>query len=105
MSNDQQSYRYGPVATPLTEGDLFHNYEIKSWDLTPRVYKILAISAFVNIAFLLISMQTSLLTRKGCDSPLIGTVCQVLDTVYFESLLYDTQPEYVNAVFEKDRPW
>jgi hypothetical protein len=100
---EQQSYEYPTVATPLEEGDLFHNYEIKSWDLTPRVYKILAISAILNIAAVVFAAETSLLTRKGCDSPLVGSVCQVLDTVYVGSLLFGTQREYVDAVYDRTK--
>jgi len=104
---EQQSYQYPPVSMPtpppLTDGDLFHHYEIKSWELSPRIYKILAISAILNIATVLFAAQTSLLTRKGCDSPLVGSVCQVLDTVYIGSLLFGTQREYVDAVYDKTK--
>lgn len=92
-----------PTPTPLAEGDLFRHYEIKSWELSPRIYKILAISAILNIAAVLFAAQTSLLTRKGCDSPLVGSVCQVLDTVYVGSLLFGTQREYVDAVYDKTK--
>ena len=90
-----------PVATPLEEGDLFHNYELKNWELSPRLYKILGISAFANILAILIVAQTSLLTMKGCDSPLVGSVCQVLDTVYVGSMLFGTDREYVDAAYDK----
>jgi len=104
---EQQSYEYPPVSmpepTPLAEGDLFRHYEIKSWELSPRIYKILAISAILNIAAVLFAAQTSLLTRKGCDSPLVGSVCQVLDTVYVGSLLFGTKRDYVDAVYERTK--
>src|SRR3982751_563889 len=97
---EQPSYEYypAPPAPPPAEGDLFHDYEIKSWKMGPRIYKILAISAFFNIAVVLFAAQTSLLTLKGCDSPLVGSVCQALDTVYVGSLLFGTQRDYVDAV-------
>jgi hypothetical protein len=102
---EQQSYEYypAPPPPPLAEGDLFHHYEIRSWDLTPRIFKILAISAVFNIAVVLFAAQTSLLTLKGCDSPLVGSVCQALDTVYVSSLLFGTQREYVDAVYDKTK--
>ncbi len=98
---EQSLYEQEPVATPLQEGDLFNNYEIKTWERSKRLYRILGISAIGNILAILIFGQTSLLTMKGCDSPLVGRVCQVLDTVYVTSLVFGTDREYVDAVYEK----
>jgi len=98
---EQSIYDTEPVATPLEEGDLFHNYEIKNWDRSPRLYKILGLSALGNIIAILVVAQTSLLTMKGCDSPLVGRVCQVLDTVYVSSMLFGTDREYVDAAYDK----
>lgn len=98
---EQSLYEPETVATPLAEGDLFHNYEIRNWDLGSRIYKIVGISAVANILAVLIVAQTSLLTLKGCDSPFVGSVCQVLDTVYVGSVLFGTDREYVDAVYEK----
>lgn len=98
---EQSSYEQEPVATPLETGDLFHNYELRTWDLDPRIYKILIISAIGNILAILIVAQTSLLTMKGCDSPLVGRVCEVLDTVYVGSMLFGTDREYVDAEYDK----
>ncbi len=94
-------YEPEPVATPTQEGDLFHNYEIKNWDLSKRIYQILGVSAAVNLLALLVFSTTSVLTMKGCDSPLVGNVCQVLDTIYVGSKLFGTDREYVNAVYDK----
>ena len=66
----------------MQEQELFQSYEVKNWDFSPRIYKILAVSAVFNILALFIVGQTNLLTTKGCDSPLVGGVCQVLDTLY-----------------------
>ncbi len=98
---EQSLYEPERIATPLQEGDLFYDYEIRPWDLTPRVYRILAISAAANILAILIIGQTSLLTMKGCDSPLVGRFCQVLDTVYVGSKLFSSDREYVDAVYDK----
>jgi hypothetical protein len=38
---------------------------------------------------------------KGCDSPLVGSVCQALDTVYVGAMLFGTDREYVDAAYEK----
>ena len=98
---EEQLYEREPVTTPLHQGDLFYDYEIKGWDLSSRIYKILGISALFNIFALLIFAQTSLLTMKGCDSPLVGRVCQVLDVVYVGSMLFGTERDYVDAVYDK----
>ena len=98
---EQSLYETEPVATPQSAGDLFHDYEIKTWEFTPRLYKILGVAAFGNVLALLIFAQTSVLTMKGCDSPLVGRVCDVLDTVYVGSLLFGTDREYVDAAYDK----
>lgn len=94
-------YEMETPAEPTVEGDLFHNYEITNWNLGPRIYKILGISAVGNILALLIVGQTSLLTMKGCESPLVGNVCQVIDAIYVGTKLFGTDREYVDAVYEK----
>lgn len=83
------------------EGDLFHNYEITNWDLGPRIYKILAFSAIFNIAALAFVAQSDLLTRKGCDSPWAGRVCQVLDMAYVGTMLFGTEREFIDKEYEK----
>jgi hypothetical protein len=90
-----------PPPPPQQEGDLFHGYELKSWDLSPRIYKIFAIAAAANILALLVVAQTSLLTMKGCDSPLVSTVCQALDTVVLGAQIFGTEREYVDAAYDK----
>ena len=86
---------------PMHPVDLFYNYEIRNWDITPRVYKILAISAIFNILALLVIGSTGLLTARGCDSPFVGRVCQVLDTVYVGALIFGTDKEYADVDYEK----
>src|SRR5436190_13289158 len=98
---EQPLYEFEPAAARVEGSDLFKDYEIKSWVFTPRVIKIVALSAVVNIVALLVVGQTSLLTLKGCDSPLVGSVCKVLDTVYVGALLFGTDREYVDVAYEK----
>ena len=38
---------------------------------------------------------------KGCDSPLVSSVCQALDMVYVTSLIFGTDREYVDAAYER----
>lgn len=82
-------------------GDLLYNYEIKTWDLNPRIYKILAVSAIANILALVVVAQTNMLTMRGCDSPFVGRVCQVLDTVYVGKVLLGTEREYIDAEYDR----
>lgn len=98
---EQSSYNAEPAATPTSEGDLFHDYEVKTWEFSPRLYKIVAAAGVANLFALLIFAQTSLLTMKGCDSPLVGRVCEVLDVVYIASNLFGTERDYIDAVYER----
>jgi hypothetical protein len=83
------------------EGDLFHRYEIKNWDLSPRIFKILGIAALFNVLLVFVAGQGAFLTMKGCDSPLVGGVCQVLDTVYVSAMVYGTDSEYVDEPYDQ----
>jgi hypothetical protein len=85
----------------MQDQELFQGYEVKNWDFSPRIYKILAVSAIFNILALLVVAQSNLLTTKGCDSPLVGGVCQVLDTLYVSGTVLTTDSEYVNKDFTK----
>ncbi len=100
---EQSLYDREPVhaAEPSAEGDLFHHYEIKSWDVGPRIYKIFAIAAVANILAILFVAQTPLLTMKGCDSPLVSSVCQALDTVALGAAVFGTEREYVDAAYDE----
>lgn len=97
---EQELYN-DPSPVNSQEGDLFHNYEIRNWDIGPRIYKILAFSAVFNIAALAFVAQSDLLTRKGCDSPWAGRVCQVLDMAYVGTMLFGTEREFVDKEYEK----
>ncbi len=87
----------GDQTADAAQAPLFKNYEIKSWKLSPRIYKILAASLVFNLVAIIVAGQSNLLTRKGCDSPLVGSVCQVLDVVYLGSDVLGTQTQYVDG--------
>jgi hypothetical protein len=78
---------------------LFKDYEIKSWNVSTRIYQILGASIFLNLIAILVMGQSNLLTRKGCDSPLVGSVCQVLDMVYLGSDVLGTNTQYIDGEF------
>src|SRR6185369_380030 len=96
----EQSYREPAPAENLHEGDFLYHYEVGRWDMSPRTYQILAISTFINLVLLTVFAQTPVLTAKGCDGPLVGQVCQVLDTVYVGAMLFGTDREYADAEYD-----
>ena len=97
---DQQLFDQEVYEVRLQPGDPFYNYEIKNWDFSPRLYKILSLSAVANILALLVIGSSGLLTARGCDSPFVGRVCQVLDTVYLSSIVFGTETEYADVDYE-----
>ena len=83
------------------EKEFLQNYELKNWNLSSRLYKILGISAIANLLVFAVIGQTDLLTRKGCDSPFVSQICQVLDTVYVGTALFGTDAEFAIKDYEK----
>ncbi|MBL8183532.1 MAG: hypothetical protein JNK51_01300 [Blastocatellia bacterium] len=98
---EQHLYEQELLAPEPQTGDLFQNYEIKSWEFSPRIYKILASSVIINVLAFVIIGQTNLLTMKGCDSPFVGRVCQVLDMAYIGAVMFGTERDYVDAAYER----
>ncbi len=83
------------------EKELFQSYEIKNWNFTPRLYKLFGAAAIFNILTLLVVVQAQVFTTRGCDSPLVGSFCQVLDTIYLGSSLLDTNTDFVSKDYQK----
>ena len=83
------------------EKGIFEGYEIQNWNLTPRIYKIIGAAAVLHILVIAFIAQTNLLTKKGCDSPFVSQICQVLDTVYVGSMLAGTDTDFVSKDYEK----
>lgn len=98
---DQQSYAFDVPAEPLREGDLFYKHEVGRWKFDNRLYAIVAGSAVFIFAFFGIVAQTPFLTARGCDSPFVGRVCQVLDMAYVGSVLFGTEREMADAEYER----
>lgn len=98
---EQELYEREVAEIESNDGDLFHNYEIRNWELSKRLYQILALSAVLNIALLGFVGGTNMLTRRGCDSPFVGRVCQVLDMAYVGSIVLGTERDYVDKEYEK----
>ncbi|HVF29786.1 MAG TPA: hypothetical protein VNA22_02400 [Pyrinomonadaceae bacterium] len=98
---EQELYDREVSSVRTQPGDLFYNYEIRNWNFSPRLYKILAGSAVFNVVALVVIGSTGLLTARGCDSPFVGRVCQVLDTVYVGSLIFGAETEYSDDDYVK----
>ncbi|MGI9055421.1 MAG: hypothetical protein ACR2F2_06425 [Pyrinomonadaceae bacterium] len=103
FSQPAENFADAPTVQAVSpdEDELFGKYEIKNWDFTPRIYKIFAASAILNILFLLTVAQTNVLRTKACDSPLVAGFCQVLDAVYLGSKILGTDDEFVSKPYEK----
>jgi hypothetical protein len=85
----------------MQEQQIFQHYELKNWEFSPRIYKILAASAILNIFLVIGLAQANFLTAKSCDTPLMSQVCSVLDAVYVGSMILDTDTGYVNEEYVK----
>ena len=84
------------------EKELFESYEVKSWNLTPRIYKIIGTAAALHLLAVVFVAQTNLLTKKGCDSPFVSQICQVLDAVYVGSSIIGTDSAFVDKDYENN---
>lgn len=80
---------------------LFENYEIKGLERGPRLYKMIGASILLNLLFLVVGAQGNLLTRKGCESPMVSKFCSVLDAVYLGSVIISTDAGYVDEDYDK----
>lgn len=93
--------KQGTPSQNQPEEPLFGNYEMRSWKFSTRIYQIFAVSLLFNVIAILGLGQSNLLTVKGCDSPLIGGVCDVLDTVYVGGKLFGTDSQSIDADYTK----
>ncbi|MEK7724127.1 MAG: hypothetical protein AAB336_07265, partial [Acidobacteriota bacterium] len=83
----------------MEEKELFEEYEMRSWEFSPRIYKILGIATITNLLFLAAFGQFNLLTTRGCDTPYAGIVCQVLDSAYVASTFLGDGKEWERRPF------
>lgn len=86
----------------MEEKELFEDYEMRSWELTPRIYKILGIAATVNFLILFAFGQFNLFSTRGCDAPYVGIVCQVLDSAYVASTFLGQNNEWESRPYTKN---
>lgn len=101
INQEQTEVISRPSAPHAPETEFLKNYEIKNWEFSPRMYKILAASAVFNLLALVVFAQTNILQARACDSPWVGRVCQVIDTVYLGSTLLTTDSGFVDKPYER----
>lgn len=85
----------------MEEKGLFEHYEMRNWEITSRIYKILGASAIINFLILFAFGQFNLLNTRGCDTPYIGVVCQVLDSAYIASTFLGKGTEFESITYKK----
>lgn len=85
----------------MEEKELFEDYEVRNWDITPRVYKILGISALMNLFVFFAFGQFNLLNTRACDNALMNPLCQVMDAVYVGTVLSGRETEWASRPYEK----
>ncbi|MGC2238352.1 MAG: hypothetical protein WA584_19515 [Pyrinomonadaceae bacterium] len=73
----------------MQEQELFQQYELKGWQISPRLYKIVGASVIANLVAFALMAQANFLTGKTCDSPVASGVCSVLDALYVGSNIGD----------------
>lgn len=83
----------------MQEQELFQQYELKGWQLSPYLYKIIGASALINLVMFALMAQANFLTGKTCDSPIASGVCSVLDALYVGSNVSGV--DYVDKGYDK----
>lgn len=85
----------------MQEQELFQQYELKGWQLSPHLYKIIGASAIINIVAFFLMAQANFLTGKTCDSPLASGVCSVVDALYMGAVIGTTDVDYIDDNYIK----
>jgi hypothetical protein len=86
----------------MEEKELFEDYEIRGWEMSPKMYKIFGAAALLQLFVIFTVAQFNLLQTKACDSPYVGKVCQVLDAAYLGSTLLGEDSDFVSKEYVKD---
>ena len=85
----------------MEEKELFEDYEIKGWQMSPKILYIFGAAAFLQLFLIFTVAQFNLLQTKACDSSYIGKVCEVLDAAYLSTTFLGTDPDFVNQDYNK----
>jgi len=81
--------------------EIFHDYEIKGLKRSDYLYKAVVVSLLVHVLSIALISQVDLLGSKACDSPYIGKVCEVLETVYVTTRFLGIKTEFSSREYEK----
>lgn len=85
----------------MQEQELFQQYELKGWQFSPRLYKIIGAAALTNLLIFTLMAQANFLTGKTCDSAVASGVCSVIDALYMGSIIATTGTDYIDEAYEK----
>jgi hypothetical protein len=83
----------------MQEQELFQQYELKGWQFSAHLYKIIGASVLANLVLFAFMAQANFLTGKTCDSPIASGVCSVLDTLYVGSMIAATDAGFVDKPY------
>lgn len=86
----------------MEEKELFEDYEIKSWEFTPRLFKMFGAGTLVAFATVFVFGQFNLAQTKACDNAIVGTFCQVLDAAYVAATFSQEDGEWTSKDYEKE---
>lgn len=80
----------------MEEKELFEDYEIKSWEFTPRLFKMFGAGTLLAISTVFVFGQFNLVQTKACDNAIVGTFCQVLDAAYVATTFSQEDGEWAS---------
>ncbi len=85
----------------MEERELFEHYEHQVWEFSSGFKKIIGLSVLINLLGFFAIAQFNLFTAKGCDTPYVGIVCQVLDSAYVASVFYGKGAEWESRPYNR----
>lgn len=78
----------------MEEKELFEHYEHKVWEWSPSLYKFFGAATIINLLGLFAIGQFNILSTRGCDTPIVGIVCQAVDSAYVASTFLGKDNEW-----------
>jgi hypothetical protein len=81
--------------------EIFQSCKLSTWENSEFFYKGIIVSLLVHALMVALISQVDLFGSKACDSPYVGKVCQVIETVYVTTKLLETETEFSSREYEK----
>lgn len=94
-----------PMVIPSVqeERELFEDYEVKSWEYSPRIFKIFGAATLSAFLVVFTFGQFNLMQTRACDNGIVGQVCQVMDAVYIATVLGGKDKEWKVEDYEDSK--